>query len=170
MTRLSPIKPQPQRYEIPQDVACYEITSEQGFYGPDCHLYREGEVLMWTGVPNLDMKPLNAAAEKAFLEYVNFLDECGRKVAEKTGKAYLSHKDAYENALALSKQEAQGAVVGAKNVNGRRESKVVMGAKKDTSKMIAKLELQEPPMVVHVPKKPENSLKDQLGKSIDEKQ
>lgn len=93
--------------QIEEHTAAYFIKEE-------CYLddtrYVEGEYLYWPDCPNLSMSPLNAKAREAMDTYIAYLDECGRKAAEKTGKHYHSYADAFENARALEQQTFRGRI------------------------------------------------------------
>lgn len=66
----------------------YKILAEHGFFGPDCKLWKEGEVIIYTDEPNLEMKPMNAAARDAMDKYVSKMTEFARAKAEKDGKPF----------------------------------------------------------------------------------
>lgn len=108
---------------IENHTAAYLIKEE-------CYLddtrYTEGEYLYWPDTPNLQMSPVNAKAEEAMGKYIAFLDECGRKAAEKMGKHYHSYADAFENARELEQQNFRGRI-------GRSEIPL-MGEKKRSNK------------------------------------
>lgn len=104
--QLSPVPPQRQApLVIPQDRPVYRIKSEKGFFGPDDNLYAEGEIIIFEDEPNPEMEPLNSLAIEKMREYLEKLDAEGRKVAEKTGKAYHNLADAFDNARTLEQQE-----------------------------------------------------------------
>ncbi len=105
------LSPVPQRYTpmpvIRQDRPAYRIMAEKGFFGPDDCLYQAGSMIYWTDEPNQEMEPLNELAEKAMKAYLGRLDDEGRKVAEKIGKAYTSLADAYDNSRLMEVQDAK---------------------------------------------------------------
>lgn len=138
--RLSPQPPKAQQtLMIPQDTAVYRIK-EGKFFGPDDHLYEEGAVIaLEDGIePNQEMEPLNDKAVEAMKIYLAKLDALGRKVAQKTGKAWNSLGDAFENARALEMQESKKVRL----LNGA-EQKTLMGGKKKAGR-VTKIELDQP--------------------------
>lgn len=130
MTRLSPVPPKAAApVFVPQDRPVYRIK-EGKFFGPDDTMRYEGDLVVWRDEPNLEMEPMNDLAQKAMLAYLEKLDECGRKVAEKTGKNYNSLADAHTNAMALATQESKQFEVlsGPKQIplmGARKEGKTV---------------------------------------------
>lgn len=80
----------------------------------ECYLddtrYVEGEYLYWPDTPNLSMSPVNQKAEEEMEKYIAYLDECGRRAAEKAGKHYNSYADAFENARVLEQQSFRGRI------------------------------------------------------------
>lgn len=127
MTRLSPIPPQASNIVIPQDRPVYKIK-EGSFFGPDDTKYEAGSYIAWTEEPNLEMEPMNELAKTAMLGYLKQLDDAGRAVAAKTGKAWTSLADAHENAYALAQKESK-----AFEVLSSTKQVPLMGAKKNTS-------------------------------------
>lgn len=107
----SKYSPTPHVYMAPPAIdnhtAAYLIKEE-------CYLddvrYVEGEYLYWPDAPNLSMMPVNAKADEAMKEYIKYLDDCGRKVAEKAGKHYHSYEDAFENARELEQVNKRGLI------------------------------------------------------------
>ncbi len=116
MSRLQPFPhaPKPQLI-VPQDAPAYQLKSACFL---DDTLYPEDTALTWPDEPNLEMTPLNDLARQAMKKYVEKLDECGRKAAEKAGKHYNSLADAMDNARAIEIQESKkvGIISGKKQV------------------------------------------------------
>lgn len=80
----------------------YRILSPNGFFGPDDHLYLEGEEIYFEGEPNEEMEPLNEAAQEKITALLARLDELGRQAAEKAGKAYAARPRTLDGALVLA--------------------------------------------------------------------
>ncbi len=72
--------------DLPDDTPIYELLKD--WYAEDDTLHPEGEHVAYTGTPNEFMEPLNEPARLKMREYIDFLDECGRKAAEKFGRQY----------------------------------------------------------------------------------
>ena len=129
MSRLQPFPhaPQPQ-LQIPQDIPAYQLKSACFL---DDTLYPEDFCLTWPDEPNLEMVPLNDLARKEMKKYVEKLDECGRKAAEKAGKYYNSLADAMDNARAIELQESKkvGVITGKKQVPLMKANKKNRGEK-----------------------------------------
>lgn len=105
--RLSPLPPQrSEAIVIPADVPVYRIK-EGKFFGPNDHLFVEGEIIEFHGEPNLEMEPLNELSRAKTREFLAKLDDEGRKAAAKAGKAYHGYLDAFENSIHLAKQEGK---------------------------------------------------------------
>ncbi len=132
---LSPVPPRPRMMpRIPQDRPVYEV-GETGFFGPDDHLYAEGDILAYDDEPALSMRPLNDMASEAMLVLLNKLDAEGQKLAAITGKSYRGMSDNFVNAQALARQESKQVEL----LNGRK-AVPLMGAKKD-NRRIQKLDI-----------------------------
>jgi hypothetical protein len=116
----------------------YRILAEKGFYGPDCHLYVEGDEIYFDGVPNEEMEPLNDPARKRLVEYVEFLDEEGRKTAEKLGYRFVGRPRDLDGALMIAK-----AVERQTQLMPGGPGVPLMGGK--TTATIGKLEKEETP-------------------------
>lgn len=134
MVKLSPSPPQYQpALIIPQDRPVYRI-GEGNFFGPDDHLYTEGNVIAWDDEPNEEMVPMNELAKDKMIEYLAKLDVAGRKVAEKIGVGYTNKEDAFKNAQILAKEDAKKVQL----INGTPEVKL-MGGKKPGRPRIEKI-------------------------------
>lgn len=90
---------------IPNDRPVYRILGN--FFGPDCHLYGEGEIIAFEGEPNEDMEPLNEMAKTRMKAFFDKLDKEARKVAEKAGREYAGRPRSLEDAIALSRADAR---------------------------------------------------------------
>lgn len=124
MTRLSPVPPRASNFAIPQDRPVYRILQGK-FFGPDDTLYEEGSFVVWKDEPNLEMEPMNELAQENMIVFLKKLDTDGRKVAEKTGKAWNSLADAHANAYALAQQDSKSF-----EVLNKPKQVPLMGAKK----------------------------------------
>lgn len=107
----SKYSPTPHVYMAPPVIenhtAAYLIKEE-------CYLddtrYVEGDYLYWPDTPNLSMMPVNEKADQAMKDYIEFLDDCGKRAAEKAGKHYHSYADAFENARELEQVNKRGLI------------------------------------------------------------
>lgn len=148
MVKLSPVPPQFQpALVIPQDRPVYRI-GEGNFFGPDDHLYTEGNVVAWDDEPNEEMIPLNDLAQQKMLEYLAKLDAAGRKVADKIGVGYTNKEDAFKNAQVLAKEDAKKVQL----INSSPEV-TLMGAKKRGRPRIEKIVGAQPAPLMGTPGK-----------------
>lgn len=92
---------------IPTDRPAYRVLSDKGFFGPDCHLYEEGDCLVLDGEPNEEMEPLNELARKEMAKLFDKLDALGRAVAEKNGRAFAERPRDLEGAVAIATMDAK---------------------------------------------------------------
>jgi len=78
-----------EKYKTP----VYKILDENGFFGPDCKLWRENDYIMYSDEPNLQMQPMNKAAREEMAKFVTKLEDFARKKAEKEGREFtgLTH-------------------------------------------------------------------------------
>jgi hypothetical protein len=91
---------------IPQDRPAYRIL-EGSFFGPDDHLYKEGECIVFDDEPNEQMEPLNDLAREAMNTYLTKLDKLAQAVAEKNGRSFASRRPTLEESMANAHQEAR---------------------------------------------------------------
>lgn len=98
----------------------YRILSPNGFYGPDDHLYVDGDEIYYDGEPNEEMEPLNDAANKRMASFIDKLDAAARDAAEKAGKAFVERPRNLDGGLALATAVA-------------RSDMSIMGVKKDAN-------------------------------------
>lgn len=105
---------------IPTDRPAYRILAIAGFFGPDDHLYGEGECIVYDGEPNEEMEPLNILAEQKMIALKEKLDEFARKAAEKAGRPFVGRPRDLDGALILARKDELDRVV-------------VMSAKKDVT-------------------------------------
>lgn len=92
---------------IPSDRPAYRVLAVEGFYGPDDHLYREGDCIIFDGIPNEEMEPLNEIARKKLQMYSNWLDEEARKVAAKHGREFQSRPRNLDGVIAQASADAR---------------------------------------------------------------
>ena len=92
---------------IPSDRPAYRILSVEGFNGPDDHLYREGDCIIFDGVPNEEMEPLNEIARQRLAEYSAMLDEEARKVAAKFGRTFAARPRTLDGVIAQASADAR---------------------------------------------------------------
>jgi hypothetical protein len=97
--------------------AAYRVLDPVGFFGPDDTLHAEGSEIYYDGVPNELMEPLNALAHERMVNYLEALDELGRKAAEKAGRPFSGRPRSLDGALSIATaiQEANKSVMGDKN-------------------------------------------------------
>lgn len=94
-------------FDIPQHRPAYRILAEKGFFGPDCHLYQEGDTLVYDDEPNEDMEPLNDLARQRLTALYEKLDDEGRRVAEKNGRSFIARPRNLDGAVALATMDAK---------------------------------------------------------------
>lgn len=165
--RLSPQPPsRPEAIVIPSDTPVYRIK-EGKFFGPNDHLFQEGEIIEFQGEPNLEMEPLNEMAREKMRTFLTKLDEEGRKAAAKAGKAYHGYLDAFENSIHLAKQEGKSV-----RSLSAKEMTPIMGVPKEIS-IAKKIEPDltgplyiEPKAAVKEPKKKFSLNKEAIGKGV----
>lgn len=92
-----------------EETPMYRILSTAGFFGPDDHLYGEGERIYWTGEPNEDMEPLNEAADIQMQKFFDKLEEAAKALAKKAGVEYRGRPRTLEQAIELSTMAARRA-------------------------------------------------------------
>lgn len=95
--------------DLPEDTPIYELLKD--CYMEDDTLHPEGEQIAYTGTPNEFMEPLNEAARLKMRTYLDYLDDCGRKAAEKFGRVYTGRitdlGDQIAQAMGDARAEAQ---------------------------------------------------------------
>lgn len=92
-------------FNIPQDRPVYRILNVAGFYGPDSHLYKEGEIIAFRDEPNEDMEPMNQLAKEAMEKYLNKLDELARAVAKKNGRQFAGRPRTLDGVIAVASED-----------------------------------------------------------------
>lgn len=92
---------------IPQDRPVYRVLNQHGFFGPDDHLYKEGELIYLDSEPNEELEPLNDKADKAQAEFFDKLDNLARKAAEKAGREYNGRAKGLEEAITNAHADAR---------------------------------------------------------------
>lgn len=126
--------PAPPRQEpavnIPQDVACYRVMDEKGFYVDD-RLIPYGKPIMWEEEPSLNMEPLNELAIDAYKKFLAKLDKFGQEKALADKKHYTPLLSRFEN-----KVKAEEEIVDNRRakVLGVQKEVAVMGAKRAAPK------------------------------------
>lgn len=99
-------------FSIPRDAqgnerAAYRVLAEKGFFGPDCHLYKEGDALVFDGEPNEEMEPLNDLARERIEALYQRLDDKAREVAKANGRAFTERPRDIEGALEIATIDAK---------------------------------------------------------------
>jgi hypothetical protein len=97
---------------IPSDRPAYRILAVEGFFGPDCHLYREGECIIFDGIPNEEMEPLNELARDRLRQYSEMLDVEAEKVAKQAGRAFTGRPRNREGLIATATADARAVQLG----------------------------------------------------------
>lgn len=94
----------------------YRILSPNGFFGPDDHLWAEGEKLYFDGEPNEEMEPLNELAHQKLTEALEKLDNLARDAATKLCRPFVGRPRSFDGALELATELARSnvAIMGAK--------------------------------------------------------
>lgn len=99
--------------------AAYKILDSNGFYGPDDHLYPEGEEIYFDGEPNEQMEPLNDLAKFRLIKHIERLERETKAAYEKLGKPYAGRPRSFDGAIVLATELQRSGVVlmGAKKEN-----------------------------------------------------
>lgn len=80
----------------------YRVLAIHGFFGPDDHLYQEGDEFYFDGIPNEELEPLNESARLRMIDLIEELDRRGKEVAQKLGKSYVERPRSLDGALQLA--------------------------------------------------------------------
>lgn len=118
---------------IDQSRPAYRVLAVSGFFGPDDNLYELDNEIYFDGEPNEELEPLNDAARLKMIQYLDKLDELGRKAAEKVGRAYAGRPRNIDGAIELATAVA-------------RANMSVMGVKKD-EQTVERVQRDEAPEV-----------------------
>lgn len=92
---------------IPTDRAAYRVLSTEGFFGPNDHLYKEGECILYDDEPNEQLEPLNEPAFTKMQAFLERLDELGRAAAAKHNRTYAGRPRSIDGALAVARMDEQ---------------------------------------------------------------
>ncbi len=111
--------------------AAYRILSPNGFFGPDDHLYQEGEEIYFDGEPNEEMEALNELGQERLVQYLTKLDDLAREAAAKAGRVYVGRPRNLDGGLALATEV-------------QRASMSIMGARKETA-VVERVDAQDVP-------------------------
>lgn len=110
-----------------EDRPAYRVNSDRGFYADD-HLFIETEgsgpiYVYWDEEPNEDLEPMNKIAQDKMNTFLEKLDQKGREVAEKLGKAFAGRPRSLDGALevATAVQRENMSVMGSKTLPARAE-------------------------------------------------
>lgn len=108
--------------KVESERARYRILTPapKGFFGPDDHLYMEGEEIYFDGTPNEEMEPLNELAETRLTEYLEELDRLGRATAEKLGRPFTGRARTLDGALQIATEVQRSGIA-------------IMGVKREVS-------------------------------------
>lgn len=109
----------------------YRILATHGFYGPDDHLYNEGEEIFYDDEPNEEMEPLNESARVKLSGYLEKLDTLAKQAADKFGRPFLERPRTLDGAISMVTEDI-------------RRSMSIMGSKAEKTN-IAKVEKDETP-------------------------
>lgn len=84
---------------ISAEKPAYRVLAVAGFFGPDDHLYQQGDMIYFEGEPNEEFEPLNDKAREIMASYLNKLDDLGRAVAEKLGRPFVGRPRDLDGAI-----------------------------------------------------------------------
>lgn len=87
--------------------AAYRILAPNGFYGPDDHLWGEGETIYYDGEPNEEMEPLNQLAKERIVKYLEKLDKLAEEAAAKFNRPFSGRPRTLDGAIALATEVAR---------------------------------------------------------------
>jgi hypothetical protein len=113
--------------QIPQDVPCYRIMEEKGFYVDD-RLIPQGKIIAWDEEPSLNMDPLNELAVEKYKEFLAKLDTFGKEKSLVDKKHYTPLLTRYEAKLKAEDDFEDGRR--AKVLGAQVRQVPVMGAKR----------------------------------------
>lgn len=82
----------------------YRILSPSGFFGPNDHLFEEGDEIVFDGTPNEEMEPLNEEAHKKLVAYISYLDDFARATADKLGRPFVERPKTLDGAYVLASE------------------------------------------------------------------
>ncbi len=85
----------------------YRQMNPKGFFADDDNLYPEGTEFYWLDTPNEFMEPLNQPAVDAMNKYLDFLDECAKKHAEKMGRPFYGRPRTQNEQIDQAREDAQ---------------------------------------------------------------
>ena len=126
------------RQDIPEDRAAYRILTN--FYGPNDHMYQEGDIVLFDGEPNDDMEPMNSAAKKVMDAFFKKQEDCARKMAEKAGREYTGRPRSLDEAVTLASMDARRVQL----VQGDG-GVPLMGGKKKSAETVERIDITEVP-------------------------
>lgn len=108
--------------ELDNTRPAFRILAVAGFYGPDDHLYQEGEEIYYEGEPNEEMEPLNQLARERMVVYLEKLDALAKEAAVKKGIPFNGRPRTLDGAVAFAREieRAQVPVMG--HVGPRKEA------------------------------------------------
>ncbi len=88
----------------------YRILAASGFFGPDDHLYQEGDEIYFDGEPNEEMEPLNELARIRISEFIEKLEREARNIAEKIGRPFSGRPRNLDGGLMLATELQRSGV------------------------------------------------------------
>jgi hypothetical protein len=92
---------------IPSERPAYRILAANGFFGPDDHLYGQGDCIVFDDEPNEEMEPLNELARTKLREYLTKLDGFAEEVAKKNGRAFQGRVRSLDEQIKMATQDAR---------------------------------------------------------------
>lgn len=97
----------------------WRVLATAGFFGPDHALYEEGAEIYYDGEPNEELEPLNPAAHKKMIAFLENLEELGKAAAAKAGRPYAGRPRHLDGQLALASaiQKAEMNILGTKTLS-----------------------------------------------------
>lgn len=90
---------------FPQDKPIYQLNAD--CFLDDDTIHREGEQIIYPGVPNEQMVPLNDLARERMRAYLQELDEGARLKAEMMGRRFTGRPTDWQDQVAQTRADAE---------------------------------------------------------------
>lgn len=94
--------------KIPQDKAVYRLT--EPFFDPRDNWHPADKVVVFNGIPNQTMMPLNDIARERYDAYMDKLDEDLAEVCKAENRPFTAHHRVYDEAEEEVEDISKGAV------------------------------------------------------------
>jgi len=82
--------------------AVYRVLNVSGFFGPNDHLFHEGDEIVYDGIPNEELEPLNEIAEQRMKAFLEMLEVEAKRTAEKLGRPFVERPRNIDGAITLA--------------------------------------------------------------------